>query len=118
MQLTMFGKEVRKYRIEANAKLKEMAQALKVSSAYLSAVEMGRKPLNDAVVSGAVEFFRKRKIDAHNLFELADRSRTRLDLTSYSDESKALLLAFARRLPELTERKRKFWLEELDGDAT
>ena len=45
--LTPFGQIVRKKRIDKFLTLKEMADALGVSSAFLSAVEMGRKAIPD-----------------------------------------------------------------------
>lgn len=43
MALTAFGKEIRKLRIERDLLLKNMADSLRVSPAFLSAVETGRK---------------------------------------------------------------------------
>lgn len=116
MNITPFGKEVRKLRIEASVKLKDMAKALGVSSAYLSGVEMGRKALNEKLVEDAVDYFQKRKLDASGLLSAAVHDITRIDLGDYDDSSKALLIAFARRLPELPEKKKKEVREMLDVD--
>lgn len=41
--LTPIGKVLRRYRLENGLLLKEMADGIEVSSAFLSAIEMGRK---------------------------------------------------------------------------
>ena len=46
MRLTPFGKAARKWRIDHDMQQKEMAHDLGVSSAYLSAVELGLKNLD------------------------------------------------------------------------
>lgn len=46
--LTEFGKTARKYRIDHGLKLKDMARMVGASSATLSGVETGKKPLPDA----------------------------------------------------------------------
>lgn len=61
--LTPFGKAVRKLRVENEALMRDMAIALGVSSAYLSAIEMGRKKLTDDLVEKFIRYFR----DLHEL---------------------------------------------------
>lgn len=101
--LTEFGAQVRKYRIDVNVTLKTMAEELGVSSAFLSAVEMGRKNLTTDIVEKSVAFFDKRDIDASDLRTLASRSVKRLDLETFDDKSREMVLAFARRFPTLSE---------------
>jgi transcriptional regulator with XRE-family HTH domain len=48
MQLTSFGYIVRHRRIDLDMTLKQMAEALGVSNAFLSAVELGKRPVPDA----------------------------------------------------------------------
>ena len=48
MPLTPFGKEVRKYRIDRDMLLKDLADALGVTPTFVSAVEAGRKPVPPA----------------------------------------------------------------------
>jgi transcriptional regulator with XRE-family HTH domain len=45
MALTPFGKALRKLRIDRDLLLKDMADDVSMTSAYLSAVEAGRKPI-------------------------------------------------------------------------
>lgn len=46
--LTPFGKFLRKLRIDHGELLKDMAEKLKVTASYLSAVEVGKKAVPDA----------------------------------------------------------------------
>ncbi len=45
--LTEFGRELRKFRIDNGELLKDMAQKMNVSSAYLSAMENGKRNIPD-----------------------------------------------------------------------
>ncbi|KGM34766.1 helix-turn-helix domain-containing protein [Inquilinus limosus] len=51
MSLTEFGKEVRKLRIDRDLILKDMADALGVSPAFLSAVETGKKNVPNGFIA-------------------------------------------------------------------
>lgn len=53
--LTPFGKTIRKARIDYGFTLKEVADKAGVSSAYLSAVETGKKPLTNDFVNGLLK---------------------------------------------------------------
>lgn len=46
--LTRFGKQLRKLRIDREERLKDMADRLNVTTAYLSAVENGKRTVPDA----------------------------------------------------------------------
>jgi len=107
MRLTPFGKQVRKYRIDANITLSDMADALKVKPSYLSAVETGRKPLNDELVRKAVAHFKTLKVNAHELFALADRTRKQLSLEQLEEAEREAVAGFARRLPDMTRNQRR-----------
>ena len=108
MLLTEFGKLVRKYRIDVDVTLREMADELGISAAYLSAIEIGRRPLTDQILDGAVAFFKKRAIDAGQLRDSADRTRRELDLTGLAETDRALVAAFARKVPSMAiERRRR-----------
>src|SRR5471030_1961778 len=48
---TQFGKELKKLRIDLGITLMEMAQKINVSSAFLSAIETGRKRIPDGTLN-------------------------------------------------------------------
>lgn len=104
MKLTPFGQKVRMLRIELSVRLKDMADELNVTSAYLSALETGKKNLTDSFVAKVVDYFDKHGIsDTQELYQLADASKKeiRIDTSEYDDDSKLLIAAFARRFSEL-----------------
>jgi transcriptional regulator with XRE-family HTH domain len=105
--MTPFGKFMRNLRIEKGLLLKDVAEMLEVTSAYLSAVEHGKKGAPSAALVSKLE----------NLLSLTTDQRKELrraaaaSITSVSISSKLspsafeTANAFARRLPNLSERQ-------------
>jgi len=104
--LTPFGKKLRDLRAERAVTLKEMASALGVSSAYLSALEHGRRGRPTwAMVQRIIGYFNVIWDDAEELQELAALSDPRVvvDTAGLSPEATELANRLARdiaRLPE------------------
>jgi len=105
--LTTFGKEVRKLRIDYGIRTKEMAESLGVSPSYLSAMETGRKPLTDNFITTVTSFFKTKGVDASHLKQAAELSKDRFTIHVEKHEDRALVAAFARRFPGLSEEDRK-----------
>ena len=57
MKLTPFGETVRVLRMRHDVSMKSMAEAMGISSSYLSGIEYGEKTLADKYVDAAIEFF-------------------------------------------------------------
>lgn len=55
--LTEFGKAIRKIRLDKGEILKDMAKRLGISSAFLSAVENGRKNVPEKWIDQIIEFY-------------------------------------------------------------
>lgn len=110
--MTPFGKEIRKIRIDADITMSDMAAAIEKTPAYLSAVELGDKPLSDALVQDIIKYlrtlpyFREHRLDADFLLRLADRTRRTVDVQHLEDSEKEAVAGFARRLPGMSEQKR------------
>lgn len=119
-KLTPFGRAVRNGRMEIGARLKDMADFLQVSSAYLSAVETGAKKLTDDLLDGVLSYFRQHSLDVTPIQRAAYQSQEEvtLDLGNTSAETREVIAAFARRFPDMDDEKvRKFFErapEELD----
>lgn len=121
-KLTPFGIVIRKLRLEKGLKLLDMAEALEMSVAYLSAVETGRKPIPDGLVG---KISRSLKWPADELAQLnraIDKSRKEVRVEQHAPEERELIAAFARQLddvPKVTiEQLRKiFNLKSIDGEA-
>ncbi|WP_299022633.1 helix-turn-helix transcriptional regulator [uncultured Photobacterium sp.] len=109
MKATAFGKYLRKLRIEKEMLLKEMAETLNVSSAYLSSLELGKKSISDAVINKICSAFSLNKEQQDKLKELAMRSQpsVKIDLVGKSNEDREVVMSFARRYESLSEEDRK-----------
>jgi transcriptional regulator with XRE-family HTH domain len=105
--LSPFGREVRKLRLDSEdtRKLKDLADALSVSSAYLSAVETGKKPAPGALVEKIADHFKVDVKKRAQLRQLATHSMkfVQLDLHGKDPKTRELATAFARRFPSLQE---------------
>ena len=60
MKLTPFGEAVRTLRMRHDVSMKTMAEAMGISSSYLSGIEYGEKTLADKYVDAAISFFGSR----------------------------------------------------------
>lgn len=81
--MTPFGEKLRALRRERGLLLKDMAAALQVSSAYLSALEHGRRGAPSAgLIHQICQYFELIWDDADELAALAKQSRPRLKLNS------------------------------------
>lgn len=107
--LSRFGKTVRKLRIDKGVKLKEMASSLGKTSAYLSAVETGRKNAPAELVGQIAEYFSLSPKEAAELRQAAEESRSEVSLpmTGFSDTQREVAAAFARQFPSLTDEELK-----------
>lgn len=77
--MTPFGERLRKLRRERGVSQKEMAEAIGVSAAYLSALEHGHRGMpNWAMVQKIIGYFNIIWDDAEELQRLADASHPRI----------------------------------------
>ncbi len=100
--LSPLGRFLRKLRIDRNELLKTMADKLSVSSAFLSAVEMGRKHVPEGWEQTLSDDYH---LDAAQRTELSNAiaessTSVRLDLTNFSADSRRAVVAFARKIQE------------------
>lgn len=100
MKLTPFGEAVRVLRMKYGISLKTMANAMEISSAYLSSIEFGDKRLAQKHIDSATQFLSD-KASAEQLKELriaAEQSKQIVDLGEFNADARRLVSAFARRL--------------------
>ena len=113
-KLSRFGVFCRKLRLENRELLYDMANSMGVYSAFLSKVENGNgKPPAE---------WREKLISLYNLdaeqIEELDASlyeannRKSIDISGFSEENKAYMWSFARKLDTLDREKLKQFLEE------
>lgn len=96
MKITEFGKAVRKARLDAEVSLLDMADELKVTSAFLSGMETGRKKVGAEWVEKIRTFFSERGIGLPNLAEAADVSNKSVSLEGLPPAHQMLVAGFAR----------------------
>ncbi|GAA0407063.1 hypothetical protein GCM10009133_14600 [Cocleimonas flava] len=110
--ITLFGKMLRKLRIDKDVVLGEMAQSIGFSSAYLSSVENGKKKITDDLIYKVTEYFSlsNEKIEELKQAALDSPVSVKIDLSNSVDDERALVGAFARKIGDLSEDdKSDFW---------
>tara|TARA_B100001093_G_scaffold175190_1_gene167950 strand:+ start:3485 stop:3868 length:384 start_codon:yes stop_codon:yes gene_type:complete len=116
--MTPFGREIRKMRSERGVTLSDMAKALQVSPAYLSALELGKrgKP-SKPMVYQICSYFNIIWDDAEKIQKLAAISRPRVVVDTGDLTPDATLLAnlLADRIHTLSEDKIIFLIECLSS---
>ena len=104
--MTPFGKKLRSIRAERCITLKDMAQAINVSPAYLSALEHGRKGAPTwYLVQRIITFFNVIWDEAEELERLAQISHPRIvvDTSGLGSQATELANKFARHVGALSE---------------
>ena len=103
--LTSFGKLCRKLRIDNGELLKDMADKLGVTSAYLSAVETGKRNVPKDWPERITKMYSLDEIKSKELKEAAAKSQInlKLELENLDESDKDLMLAFARQFNQLTD---------------
>lgn len=103
--LTKFGKELRKIRIENDQILKDMADKLNVTAAYLSAVENGNRKVPDSWINIITEEYNLSDENANNLQKLAyeDRNDINVCFDNTNNQEANLALSFARKFKNLND---------------
>jgi transcriptional regulator with XRE-family HTH domain len=102
MRLTPFGEAARMLRMRLDLSMKSMAEAMGISSSYLSTIEYGEKRLSQKHIDSAIEFFDGKATpeDIANLRQCAEKSKDQFSTASLSPDARVLVAAFARRLQE------------------
>lgn len=107
--LTEFGKALRKIRIDRQELLKDMANNLGVSSAYLSAVETGKRRIPQDWVSEIASSYSLSCEEQADLQSAADNSvfDVTISLVNASEQKRDAVLSFARALDGLSDEDLK-----------
>jgi len=97
MALTEFGKEIRKARLDVGENISTMAQAMKRSPAFLSAIETGAKKVPMDILDDIQNFFAERGRPIKNLRPLAEIANQSVSLEGLSPRHQMLVAGFARK---------------------
>ncbi|MNH81813.1 Helix-turn-helix domain protein [compost metagenome] len=109
MKATAFGKFLRGLRLENEILLKDMADVLNVSSAYLSSLELGKKSVPDSFVAKIVDEYGLDSSKAAELRHAATLSQpsVKIDLVGKQNDDREIVMSFARRYESLSEESKK-----------
>lgn len=99
--LTEFGKEIRKLRIDRGLRLLDLADRLEVSSAFVSAIETGRKSMPSNYVASTARAMGLSQEEERRLERAADQSRMQVSVGALPSDQRELLAAFARRVDDV-----------------
>lgn len=106
MKLTEFGKQLRKVRIDNDERMIDMASKLKVSAAFLSAIETGRKPVPPRLIDALQRIYRLSNTETTALMESVAKGRNeftfQLNISAPLSHRMAAV-ALARRFPSMTD---------------
>ena len=102
-KLTPFGKLVRKIRIDRGLLLKEMAEGVGISSAWLSGIETGRKPIPAGLVDKISNYLDLDMAERVELAQAAESSRKDQSIKNVATDRRDVAAALARRFNELDE---------------
>ena len=119
--MTPFGRRIRELRGRRGVSQKEMAAALGVSAAYLSALEHGRRGVPSwPMIQKIIGYFNVIWDDAEELQRLAEASHPRVvvDTSGLSPSATELANLLAARIGELDEPTIRLILERIDSAGT
>ena len=119
-----FGKILRKMRVDSTEVLGTMAKRLEISSAYLSSIESGEKPIPSGLVDKIVEEYGLSEEQRQSLARAEAESKGVVDVdlgeNKNSDAGVETAVLFARDFSRLTDEqllKLKSLLERFEKEA-
>ena len=102
--LTKIGKELRKIRLDRDELLKDMADKLNVTVAYLSAVENGKRKFPDSWIQIIALKYGLEDYEVERLQKLAfdERDCININMDNVDIKGRNLAYSFARRFQDLS----------------
>ena len=100
--LTRFGKQLRKIRIENDQRLKDMADKLEVTVAYLSAVENGNRKVPDSWVNIIAKEYNLNESEEIELQQAAYEDKKEIKINLDDALRPDVALSFARKFKNMT----------------
>ena len=116
--ITKFGKLLRKIRIDHGEILKNMADKLEVSPAFLSAVEIGKKNVPKGWVERISSIYNLSPSETQALSLSAEDAvrSVKIDLLNASDTQRSVAIAFARSFDNMSEDTAKKIFNMMESD--
>lgn len=109
MKVTELGKYLRKLRIDYSEVMKEMADKLGITTAYLSAIELGKRPPSSDLILNIEKLYLLNAAERERLLLVVANSvdEVKLDFENCSPSDKELAVFFARKFPEISMEDKK-----------
>lgn len=104
--LSPFGIAIRKIRLDRQLLLKDMADTLGVSSAFLSSVESGKRRVPKGWIESISRIYHLSKEDVENLEIASSKSAPdiKIPISAVSSEKRDLAFSFAKALDGLSDQ--------------
>ena len=104
---TVYGKLLRKIRIDHDELLKDMATKLNITSAYLSSIENGKRNVPIQMTKNIADIYQLDNAVVAKLEAAEDQLRTGINfnISVVSDDKKDMVLALARRFDDISEEE-------------
>ncbi|CAI1804801.1 Uncharacterised protein [Serratia quinivorans] len=116
MKITQLGKFLRKVRIDRNQILIDMAAELDISIAQLSAIELGKRAINDSTKYKIISLYSAYCSGEEELARLVDVSQPSFkeDFDGTPELQRELFISFARKYKEIPDEEALQWLQTLN----
>ncbi len=118
--VTEVGRFLRKLRIDVNEVLYDMANRMGCSSAFISAIELGKRPVPEEFQQKLISIY-KLTPEQQEEFQRAIDDSTKsvtIDFNGLGDNTKELALVFARRLKTMEEKEAEKVIQFLNDSKT
>mgnify|MGYP000093931453 CR=1 FL=1 len=102
-EITALGKWLRSFRLEHDMRLKDMADKLDLSSAHLSGIETGRKPVPSTLASKLRKALKLEECQIARLKQAMDLSIEQFKLNNVQYDRRDVAAALARRFNDLSQ---------------
>ena len=104
---TVFGKELRKLRIDKDETIHQMANKLEMSISYLSAIEAGNRNIPSGLVDKIVAKYHlnKERSEILRQAEAESSKEINIDLSKVSAEQRKLVFALSRKLNDISDEE-------------
>ena len=105
--ITLYGKILRKIRIDHDELLKDMASKLNITSAYLSSIENGKRAIPINMTNNIAKLYCLNSEMLGMLEKAEDDSRTKIefDFSTTSNNKKNTVLALARQFDDISDEQ-------------
>ncbi len=103
--ITEYGKQLRKIRVDNEEVLKDMAERMGVTSAYVSAIEIGKRPIPENFTNLIIQKYGLNEVQSEALRVAEERSLTvlKLEMKDSSSVKRQTAAVFAREFENLNE---------------